>query len=128
MGISDVQEVPHSQLDALIISPNTNFGDGIHIDTDKVQRGNVAIGFDVHGNLTDNQLIDTLQKRNADTSTTNEDFGLLAKTGDDIRHIGWSLDIPQNTDDEDRNHDNCGDENSLVPKNQVKHSFSPLSI
>ena len=73
-----IQKVLHSQLDALRVGHDPNLGHGVHVHADKVLGGDVALGLDVDGDLTDDQLIHPLQKGDLNTGAADQHLGVLA--------------------------------------------------
>ena len=74
-----VQEVLGRQPDALLLRGDAHLGHGVHRHVDKVVGGDGLLGLDVHGHLAQVQLIQPLQKGDADASLPNEDAAVFRR-------------------------------------------------
>ena len=59
------RKVLHGELDAFRVRLDSDLGNRVHIDADEVVGRDIAFRLDVDGDLPDNELIYTLQKRNS---------------------------------------------------------------
>ena len=74
---SHIQKVLHGEPDAFRVRLDSDLGNRVHIDADEVVGRDIAFRLDVDGDLPDNELIYTLQKRNSDTRSPNQNRGLF---------------------------------------------------
>lgn len=88
---SHIQKVLHGELDTFRVRLDSDLGNRVHIDADEVVGWDIAFRLDVDGDLPDNELIYTLQKRNSDTCSPNQNAGLFSYTGNDVGHIGGAF-------------------------------------
>ena len=95
-----VQEVLGRQPDALLLRGDADLGHGVHGDVDEVVGGDGLLGLDVHGHLAQVQLIQPLQKGDADASLPNEDAAVFPQAGDDVRLVRRGFHIAQKQDDD----------------------------
>ena len=88
---SHIQKVLHGELDAFRVRLDSDLGNRVHIDADEVVGRDIAFRLDVDGDLPDNELIYTLQKRNSDTRSPNQNAGPFSYTGNDVATSGGAF-------------------------------------
>ena len=101
-----IQEVLHSQLDALRVRHDPHLGHGVHVHADEVLGGNVTLGLDVDGDLADDQLIHPLQEGDLDAGFTDEHLWVLPQAGDDVGHVGGCFHVAHQENENDQDHGN----------------------
>lgn len=80
-----------AQLNAFGIGHNPDLRHRVHIHADEVLRGNVPLGFDVNGDLADDELIHTLQERDLHACAADQHLRVLAKAGNNVCYVGGAL-------------------------------------
>ena len=80
---------------------DAHLGHGVHRHVDKVVGGDGLLGLDVHGHLAKVQLIQPLQKGDADACLADEDTAVFPQAGDDVGLVRRGLYIAQKQDDDD---------------------------
>ena len=133
---SHIEEVLHSELDALFVGPDLNLGNSVDVNADEVCCRNEVTRLDVDRDLLDEQLVFSLKERELQTGFTDQNLRLSLETRNDVCLVRRSLHIARC--DNDDKQDNCNyDQDRGYKKcclnsgrhnrtNQNLHSLSPI--